>query len=102
MYSYTDLLVFAEKLIRQEKYDGLLIDPYNSLKTTISKNMQLSSHEYHYEAASEMLTFSVNNNMAVWLNTHAVTEAQRRKGPDGLPMAPFAEDSEAGVSGVTA
>jgi len=96
VYSYTDLLVFAEKLIRQEKYDGLLIDPYNSLKTTISKNMQLSSHEYHYEAASEMLTFSVNNNMAVWLNTHAVTEAQRRKGPDGLPMAPFAEDSEGG------
>jgi hypothetical protein len=96
VYSYTDLLVFAEKLIRQEKYDGMLIDPYNSLKTTISKNMQLSSHEYHYEAASEMLTFSVNNNMAVWLNTHAVTEAQRRKGPDGLPMAPFAEDSEGG------
>ena len=96
VYSYTDLLVFAEKLIRQEKYDGFLIDPYNSLKTTISKNVQLSSHEYHYEAASEMLTFSVNNNMAVWLNTHAVTEAQRRKGPDGLPIAPFAEDSEGG------
>ena len=96
VYSYTDLLVFAEKLIRQEKYDGFLIDPYNSLKTTISKNAQLSSHEYHYEAASEMLTFSVNNNIAVWLNTHSVTEAQRIKGEDGLPVAPSAAMTEGG------
>ena len=96
VYSYTDLLVFAEKLIRQEPYDGFLIDPYNSLKTTISKNAQLSSHEYHYEAASEMLTFSVSNNIAVWLNTHSITEAQRITGPDGLPVAPGAAMTEGG------
>jgi len=95
-YSYTDLLVFAEKLIRQEPYDGFLIDPYNSLKTTISKSSQLSSHEYHYEAASELLTFSVNNNMAIWLNTHSITEAQRIKGDDGLPIAPNAAMTEGG------
>jgi len=28
--------------------------------------------------------------------TRAVTEAQRRKGQDGLPVAPFAEDTECG------
>jgi hypothetical protein len=27
---------------------------------------------------------------------HAVTEAQRRKGDDGLPVAPYAEDTEGG------
>ena len=27
---------------------------------------------------------------------HAVTEAQRRKGADGLPIAPYAEDTEGG------
>jgi hypothetical protein len=27
---------------------------------------------------------------------HAVTEAQRRKGADGLPVAPYAEDTEGG------
>jgi len=32
----------------------------------------------------------------VWLNMHAVTEAQRRKGDDGLPVAPYAEDTEGG------
>ncbi len=96
VYSYTDLIVFAEKLIRQEKYDGFFIDPYNSLKITMSKGAELSSHEYHYQAASEMLTFSNKNDLAVWLNTHAITEAARRKGPDGLQMAPFAEDTEGG------
>ena len=97
VYSYTDLIVFAEKLIRQEKYDGFLIDPYNSLKITMGKaSAQMSTHEYHYEAASEFLTFSNKNNMAVWVNTHAITEAIRRKGMDGLPVAPFAEDSEGG------
>lgn len=96
VYSYTDLLVFAEKLIRQEKYEGLFIDPYNSLKMTMSKNAQVSSHEYHYEAASEMLTFSVKHNMAVWLNTHSITEAQRTKGPDGQSIAPSAAMTEGG------
>jgi hypothetical protein len=56
----------------------------------------LSTHEYHYEAASELLTFSNKNKMAVWLNTHSVTESQRIKGPDGLPMAPYAESTEGG------
>lgn len=96
VYSYTDLIVFAEKLLRQEKYDGFLIDPYNALKITMSKGSQLSSHEYHYEAASELLTFSNSKNMALWVNTHAITEAVRRKGIDGLPIAPFAEDTEGG------
>ena len=27
---------------------------------------------------------------------HAVTEAQRRKGDDGLPITPYAEDTEGG------
>ena len=63
---------------------------------TVSKNNQVSSHEYHYEAASEMLTFSVKNNMAVWLNTHSITEAQRTVGPDGLPVAPRAAMTEGG------
>lgn len=95
VYSYTDLLVFAEKLLKQKSYDGFLIDPYNSLKITMS-NSSLSSHEYHYEAASELLTFSNANNIAVWLNTHAITEAARRKGMDGLQPAPYAEDTEGG------
>ena len=97
VYSYSDLLIFAEKLVRQERYDGYLIDPYNSLKITMSKNNQgITSHEYHYEAASEFLTFTTQNDIALWVNAHAITDAVRRKGADGLPVAPMAEDTEGG------
>jgi hypothetical protein len=95
-YSYTDLMIFGEKLIRQQEFNGYFIDPYNALKIQISGSNGISTHEYHYEAASELLTFSNKNKMAVWLNTHSVTEAQRIKGPDGLPMAPYAESTEGG------
>ena len=96
VYSYTDLIVFGEKLLRQGDYDGFFIDPYNALKIQMSNGNGLSTHEYHYEAASEFLTFSNKHNIAVWLNAHAVTEAQRRKGADDLPVAPYAEDTEGG------
>ena len=95
VYSYSDIILFLEKIMKQQPCDGVFVDPYNSLKLDM-KNSGLQTHDYHYEAASEFLTFSNAHNVAVWLNMHAVTEAQRRKGPDGLPIAPFAEDTEGG------
>ena len=94
VYSYSDILVFLEKIVRQQECDAVFVDPYNSLKIELTGNG--NSHDYHYQAASEFLTFSTANNVAVWLNMHAVTEAQRRKGDDGLPVAPYAEDTEGG------
>ena len=95
-YSYSDILVFAEKMLKYEGLDGVLIDPYNALRIDMSAHRGISTHEYHYEAASEFLTFSVKNQVAMWVNAHAFTEAQRRKGDDGLPTAPYAEDTEGG------
>ena len=95
IYSYSDIILFMEKVMRQQPVDAIFIDPYNSLKLDM-RNTSIGVHDYHYEAASEFLTFSKANNVAVWLNMHAVTEAQRRKGPDGLPVAPYAEDTEGG------
>jgi len=94
VYSYSDILVFLEKIVRQQETDAVFVDPYNSLKLDMGSNG--NSHDYHYEAASQFLTFSKANDVAVWLNMHAVTEAQRRKGEDGLPVAPYAEDTEGG------
>ena len=97
VYSYMDLIIFAEKLIQYEgNYQGFFVDPYNSLKIQMSQGSALSTHDYHYEAASELLTFTNRHDMAMWLNAHSVTEAQRQKGPDGLPVAPFAEQTEGG------
>lgn len=95
-YSYYDLILFAEKTIRNQHIDGFFIDPYNAIKIDLSGNSKINTHEYHYEAASEFLTFSNANNIAVWLNTHAVTEAQRKLGDDGLPIAPWGSDTEGG------
>lgn len=94
-YCYSDIILFAKKIMAQQEVDGLFVDPYNSLRIDL-QGMNINSHEYHYEAATEFLTLSNNHNIAVWLNMHAFTEAQRRKGPDGLPVAPYAEDTEGG------
>lgn len=96
VYSFYDLLIFAEKLVRNQELDGIFIDPYNGLRIDMSQGKNLSTHEYHYEAVSEMLTFANSKGVALWLNTHAVTEAQRIKGADGLPVAPYAESTEGG------
>ena len=95
VYSYADIILFMEKVMRQQDIDAIFIDPYNSLKLDM-KGTNIGVHDYHYEAASEFLTFSKANDIAVWLNCHSGTEAQRRKGPDGLPVAPYAEDTEGG------
>jgi hypothetical protein len=95
--SYTDLLVYSERLMANNmNFDGFFIDPYNALKIEMAHGSSLSTHEYHYESASEMLTFSNGNDKALWLNVHAFTEAQRRMGDDGYVVAPQAPDTEGG------
>ena len=95
IYSYSDIILFMEKVMRQQALDAVFVDPYNSLRLDMSGS-SIGVHDYHYEAASQFLTFSKANEVAVWLNMHAFTEAQRRKGDDGLPVAPYAEDTEGG------
>jgi hypothetical protein len=95
VYSYSDIILFMEKIMKQQPVDAVFIDPYNSLKLDM-RNSSIGVHDYHYEAASEFLTFSTGNNIAVWLNMHAVTQAQRVKDAEGLPVAPYAEDTEGG------
>ncbi len=96
MLSYADLLVYTEKITRHRKIDGLLIDPYNSLKVALTSNKSGSAFEYHYEAAGAFLTFCNRLDIAVWVNAHSITSAQRQKGDDGQPVAPLAPDTEYG------
>lgn len=96
VYGYKDLILMCEKLRRAQTVDGFFIDPYNALKIQMSGHNNLSTHEYHYEAISEFLIYTEANEMATWINMHAASEAQRRKGADNLPIAPYAEDTEGG------
>ena len=82
-------------------YDGFMIDPYNSLIKDRNVLKGISGHEYDYEVTSEMRIFCKRNNVSIWLNTHAATEALRKKHPQGHPYAehpipPMASDVEGG------
>lgn len=93
--SYFDLIVYCEKIRKQQHIDGFFVDPYNSLRVDLTSQNK-GVHQYHYEAASEFLTYATSSDIALYLNTHAVTEAQRRKDRDGYSAPPFAEDTEGG------
>jgi replicative DNA helicase len=100
LYTYKTLLAEAKRIKEKFNYDGLLIDPYNSLVTDVSA-AKLGKHEYDYLATTEMLHFCNENNCAIWLNTHANTEALRRKHAASHeyadhPMPPMASDVEGG------
>ena len=100
-YNYKDLLNESNRVLKFFKYDGLLIDPYNSLSKDRNLLRGINSHEYDYEVASEFRLFCKNNDVSIWLNTHAVTEALRRTHPKehdyyGLPQPPSMADVEGG------
>lgn len=95
-YSYVDVLLYAEKEMARRPFDALFVDPYNSLVMEKNGSAGFNAHHYNYEAASAMLTFCQSTNVSLWLNTHANTAAQRKKGDDNHSVAPYAEDSEGG------
>jgi len=100
LYTYKTLLNEAKEIKKTYAFDGLLIDPYNSLVTDTNA-VKLGKHEYDYLATTEFRQFCTEHNCALWLNTHANTEAIRRTYPSGHeyaghPMPPMAADVEGG------
>lgn len=101
IYTARTLMGEAQKIKEVYDYDGLLIDPYNSLAKDAALLRSVGGHEYDYQIASEMRLFCKKNSVSMWLNTHAVTEALRRKHPsgheyEGHPMPPSMADVEGG------
>lgn len=102
LYNYKDILALAKKVERKAKSEGkrlsyVLVDPYNSLKIDLSGFSKLSTHEYHYEALSEIKAFTQKNKIGFWINCHAVTGALRLKdGDKKYPVAPQKADTEGG------
>lgn len=101
LLTYKSLLERAQEIHDEWEYDGFLIDPYNSLAKDKDAMAGLTGHDYDYLASTMMRMFCSKNNVSIWLNTHAVTEALRRtnkKGQnyEGFPSPPMAADSEGG------
>ena len=100
-YTFKDLLKFAEQVKDAWNYKGFLIDPYNSLFKDRDLMQGINSHEYDYEATSQMRLFCKKHNISIWLTTHANTNALRIKHPlqhdyAGHPIPPLASDVEGG------
>ena len=98
-YTYKDLLQLATAVKKGRDYQGFLIDPLNSLKKNIPKNS--NSYEYSYESLTDIRIFCKQYNITTWICVHAVTEALRKKHPQGhyyanQPIPPMASDSEMG------
>jgi len=97
LYNYKDIINMVKKTLKKGKYHYGLIDPYNSLKIDLSGFSKLNTHEYHYEAASEIKAFGQKNKFGWFINMHAVTAAARAKdGEKKYPIAPGKADTEGG------
>jgi hypothetical protein len=98
LFNYKDIINMTKKA--RDKYPNLktcMVDPYNSLKIDLSGFSKLSTHEYHYEALSEMKAYGQQTNFGWIINHHAVTAAARAKdGEKKYPAAPNKADTEGG------
>lgn len=97
LYNYKDIINMVRKARKSSAYHYGMIDPYNSLKIDLSGFSKLSTHEYHYEALSEIKSYGQQTNFGWFVNHHAVTAALRAKdGEKKYPVAPQKADTEGG------
>jgi KaiC/GvpD/RAD55 family RecA-like ATPase len=78
LYTYKELLKEIDSIKQIWDFQGVVIDPYNSLAKDPQLMRSVGSHEYDYQVASELRLFAKRNNVTVFLNAHGVTEAMRR------------------------
>jgi hypothetical protein len=83
LYTYKDLLKEANAIKDAWNYDGLVIDPYNSLIKDTQLMRGVGSHEYDYQVASELRLFAKKTDTTVFLNAHGVTDAMRKTHHNG-------------------
>ena len=101
MFSYSKLLELATHIKSAWDCNGFFIDPYNSLQKDNQILKNIGGHEYDYNACTEFRMFCKKYQITIWLNTHANTEALRKKHSSfheysGHPIPPMASDVEGG------
>lgn len=98
LYNYKDIInLFKIARANFGDFENGMLDPYNSLKIDLSGFSKISTHEYHYEALSEIKAYGQQTKFSTWINHHAVTSAIRQKDADKkYSVAPRKEDTEGG------
>ncbi len=67
MYTYVTAIDLFRKIKKEFNYDGILLDPYNSLAKEPEMMKNLGGHEYDYQACTEMRMFCKENKVSIWL-----------------------------------
>lgn len=97
LYCYKDIINLVKISRKNSMYKGCLIDPYNSLKINLSGFSKINTHEYHYEATSELKSYGQQTKFGWFITHHAVTSALRmRDSEKKYPVAPRDADTEGG------
>lgn len=108
-YSAVELIEFSKVLVEEKEFKGFLIDPYNSLAIDkeLWREVGGNRHEYDYAVSSMFVSLCDKNNISIYLNAHAISQALRNKHPkarrdeephryEGHPMPPESADIEGG------
>ena len=82
-YTYKELLKESEAIKNAWDYQGLLIDPFNSLSKDATLAKQYNGYEYNYFCLTELRLFSRKHKISIWVNCHGVTDAMRKVYPLG-------------------
>jgi len=101
LLAYNQLLDICETLMLKSKYDCVLVDPYNTLAYNWENiDRRVGMHDYHHIVASEFKQWSMNNDVAIYLNLHPLTEAMRNTHKSGdmkdFVAPPLASHAEGG------
>ena len=96
-----ELLEIAREIYDAWEFQGMMIDPYNSLTIRKEDLKGVSTHEYHYEVTSHIRKFCKEYGITTIVNTHPSTQALRKTYTGSHPMAghtmpPMASDVEGG------
>lgn len=96
LFNGQEIIDMADKIISEEDIQGLMVDPYNSLKIELNNASKLSTHEYHYEQISNFKLFGKRKKLSIYINCHAVTNSLRKQESGGAAVAPQKADTEGG------
>lgn len=79
VFAWQELKGVIEHLLQKnDSIKSIIIDPYNSLKVDKAVLGQLSTHDYHYEVASEMRVKQSQWDCRLVVCMHPATESARR------------------------
>jgi hypothetical protein len=92
MYSYDDILRYAEKVSKFHSIKGLFIDPINALK--VKGN---NKYDSDMEMYTDMLLFTKRTNISIFVALHTRSQSQRERDKDGNQLIPFPADADGGA-----